>query len=224
MNKVRHLAIIMDGNGRWAKSKGKNRSFGHKQGLKNLDKIIKVLIKNNIKYLTLYTFSYDNWKRPKKEIKNIFLLLENYLKKNFDNLKKKNIKVNFIGEKDKLPQSIKKLITIYNNNKFNKSKLEINVAFNYSSKKEILNAIKFLCNEKKKINEVNFIKSLYTHNFPDPDLLIRTGGRKRLSDFLLWQISYTELYFIDKLWPEFNENDLVKVLKNFKLIKRNYGK
>ena len=129
MNKVRHLAIIMDGNGRWAKSKGKNRSFGHKQGLKNLDKIIKVLIKNNIKYLTLYTFSYDNWKRPKKEIKNIFLLLENYLKKNFDDLKKKNIKVNFIGEKDKLPQSIKKLITIYNNNKFNKLKLEINVAF-----------------------------------------------------------------------------------------------
>ena len=224
MNKVRHLAIIMDGNGRWAKSKGRTRSFGHKQGLKNLDKIIRVLIKNNIKYLTLYTFSYDNWKRPKKEITNIFILLENYLKKNFNDLKKKNINVSFVGENNKLPQSIRKLIKIYNNNKFNKSKLRINVAFNYSSKKEIMNAIRLLCREKKKINEVNFVKSLYTRNFPDPDLLIRTGGRKRLSDFLLWQISYTELYFIDKLWPEFNENDLVKVLKNFKLIKRNYGK
>ena len=224
MNKVRHLAIIMDGNGRWAKSKGRTRSFGHKQGLKNLDKIIRVLIKNNIKYLTLYTFSYDNWKRPKKEITNIFILLENYLKKNFNDLKKKNINVSFIGENNKLPQSIRKLIKIYNNNKFNKSKLRINVAFNYSSKKEIMNAIRLLFREKKKINEVNFVKSLYTRNFPDPDLLIRTGGRKRLSDFLLWQISYTELYFIDKLWPEFNENDLVKVLKNFKLIKRNYGK
>jgi len=224
MNKVRHLAIIMDGNGRWAKSKGRTRSFGHKQGLKNLDKIIRVLIKNNIKYLTLYTFSYDNWKRPKKEITNIFILLENYLKKNFNDLKKKNINVSFVGENNKLPQSIRKLIKIYNNNKFNKSKLRINVAFNYSSKKEIMNAIRLLFREKKKINEVNFVKSLYTRNFPDPDLLIRTGGRKRLSDFLLWQISYTELYFIDKLWPEFNENDLVKVLKNFKLIKRNYGK
>ncbi|MAW01723.1 MAG: di-trans,poly-cis-decaprenylcistransferase [Candidatus Pelagibacter sp.] len=224
MNKVRHLAIIMDGNGRWAKSKGRTRSFGHKQGLKNLDKIIRVLIKNNIKYLTLYTFSYDNWKRPKKEITNIFILLENYLKKNFNDLKKKNINVSFIGENNKLPQSIRKLIKLYNNNKFNKSKLRINVAFNYSSKKEIMNAIRLLFREKKKINEVNFVKSLYTRNFPDPDLLIRTGGRKRLSDFLLWQISYTELYFIDKLWPEFNENDLVKVLKNFKLIKRNYGK
>ena len=224
MNKVRHLAIIMDGNGRWAKSKGRTRSFGHKQGLKNLDKIIRVLIKNNIKYLTLYTFSYDNWKRPKNEITNIFILLENYLKKNFNDLKKKNINVSFIGENNKLPQSIKKLIKIYNNNKFNKSKLRINVAFNYSSKKEIMNAIRLLFREKKKINEVNFVKSLYTRNFPDPDLLIRTGGRKRLSDFLLWQISYTELYFIDKLWPEFNENDLVKVLKNFRLIKRNYGK
>ena len=224
MNKVRHLAIIMDGNGRWAKSKGRTRSFGHKQGLKNLDKIIRVLIKNNIKYLTLYTFSYDNWKRPKKEITNIFILLENYLKKNFNDLKKKNINVSFIGENNKLPQSIRKLIKIYNNNKFNKSKLRINVAFNYSSKKEIMNAIRLLFREKKKINEVNFVKSLYTRNFPDPDLLIRTGGRKRLSDFLLWQISYTELYFIDKLWPEFNENDLVKILKNFKFIKRNYGK
>ena len=224
MNKIRHLAIIMDGNGRWAKAKNKNRSYGHSKGLENLKNIIKKIVNLKIKYLTLYTFSYDNWKRSTVEIKYIFSLLENYLNKNYLELKKKRISVKFIGEQSRLPLNIKKLINLYNNRDENRPKLHINIAFNYSSKKELLNAFKLIKKKKLSINEKTINKTLYTKFFPDPDVLIRTGGHKRLSDFLLWQISYTEIFFVKKLWPDFNSKDLSNILGNFKVIKRNYGK
>ena len=224
MNKIRHLAIIMDGNGRWAKAKNKSRSYGHSKGLENLKNIIKKIVNLKIKYLTLYTFSYDNWKRSAVEIKYIFSLLENYLNKNYLELKKKRISVKFIGEQSRLPLNIKKLINLYNNRDVNRPKLHINIAFNYSSKKELIKAFKFIKKKKLSINEKTVNKTLYTKLFPDPDLLIRTGGHKRLSDFLLWQISYTEIFFVKKLWPDFNSKDLSDILSNFKVIKRNYGK
>ena len=224
MNKIRHLAIIMDGNGRWAKAKNKNRSYGHSKGLENLKNIIKKIVNLKIRYLTLYTFSFDNWKRSTVEIKYIFSLLDNYLNKNYLELKKKNISVKFIGEQSRLPLNIKKLINLYNNKNEKRPKLRINIAFNYSSKKELINAFKFIKKKKLSINEKTVNKTLYTKLFPDPDLLIRTGGHKRLSDFLLWQISYTEIFFVKKLWPDFNSKDLSDILSNFKVIKRNYGK
>ncbi len=224
MNKIRHLAIIMDGNGRWAKLKNKNRSYGHSRGLENLKSIIKKIINLKVKYLTLYTFSYDNWKRSTNEIKYIFSLLDNYLNKNYFELKKKRINVKFIGEKNRLPINIKKLINLYNSRQEKRSKLNINIAFNYSSKKELLRAIKLIKKKKLSISENNINNNLYTRLFPNPDLLIRTGGHKRLSDFLLWQISYTEIFFVRKLWPDFNSKDLSNIINNFKVIKRNYGK
>ena len=224
MNKIRHLAIIMDGNGRWAKTRNKSRSYGHSKGLENLKNIIKKIVNLKIRYLTLYTFSYDNWKRSTVEIKYIFSLLDNYLNKNYLELKKKNISVKFIGEQSRLPLNIKKLINLYNNRNLKRPKLHINIAFNYSSKKELINAFKFIKKKKLSINEKTVNKTLYTKLFPDPDLLIRTGGHKRLSDFLLWQLSYTEIFFVKKLWPDFNSKDLSDILSNFKIIKRNYGK
>jgi len=224
MNKIRHLAIIMDGNGRWAKAKKKKRSYGHSKGLENLKTIIKKIISLKIQYLTLYTFSYDNWKRSKIEIKYIFSLLHNYLNKNYLELEKKKISIKFIGEKNRLPLKIKKLINFYNNKHQKKSKLHINIAFNYSSKRELLSSIKLIKKKRLNINEKNIDKHLYTNFFPNPDLLIRTGGHKRLSDFLLWQMSYTEIFFIKKLWPEFNSKDLTNIVNNFKVVKRNYGK
>ena len=160
----------------------------------------------------------------KVEIKYIFSLLDNYLNKNYLELKKKKISVKFIGEQNRLPLKIKKLINIYNNRNEKRPKLHINIAFNYSSKKELLNAFKCIKKKKLNINEKTVNKTLYTKLFPDPDLLIRTGGHKRLSDFLLWQISYTEIFFVKKLWPDFNSKDLSNILRNFKVIKRNYGK
>ena len=224
MNKIRHLAIIMDGNGRWAKAKNKNRSYGHSKGLENLKNIIKKIVNLKIKYLTLYTFSYDNWKRSTVEIKYIFSLLDNYLNKNYLELKKKKISVKFIGEQSRLPLNIKKLINLYNNRNEKRPKLHINIAFNYSSKKELINAFKFIKKKKLNINEKTVNKTLYTKLFPDPDLLIRTGGHKRLSDFLLWQISYTEIFLLKNYGQNFNSKDLSNILSNFKVIKRNYGK
>ena len=196
MNKIRHLAIIMDGNGRWARAKNKKTALMVIQkGLENLKNIIKKIVNLKIRYLTLYTFSFDNWKRSTVEIKYIFSLLDNYLNKNYLELKKKKISVKFIGEQNRLPLKIKKLINIYNNRNEKRPKLHINIAFNYSSKKELLNAFKCIKNKKLNINEKTVNKTLYTKLFPDPDLLIRTGGHKRLSDFLLWQnILYRDFF------------------------------
>ena len=222
MNPLKHVAIIMDGNGRWGLKHKKSRNAGHKAGLETVEKIIKETIKNKISFLTLYAFSTENWKRPRKEINFIFNLLETFLIKKLNNLYKKNIKLKIIGNKS---FSRKLNILLKNSEKktFNNTRLQINLALNYGSKLEILNAFRKLKKNNDKINETNLSKYLQTKNIPDPDILIRTGNTKRLSNFLLWQISYTEIFFEKKLWPDFNEIDYNKIIKKFKKIKRNFG-
>ena len=222
MNSVKHVAIIMDGNGRWGIKHKKSRNLGHKEGLKTVEKIIKASIKNKIKYLTLYAFSTENWKRPKKEINFLFNLLENFLLSKISELYKQNIKLKIIGKK-----SFSKKINILLNKSEKKTsrnkKLQINLALNYGSKSEIVHSFNIINKNKKKINEKNISKHLFTQNIPDPDLLIRTGNTQRLSNFLLWQLAYSEIFFEKKLWPDFNENDYNGVLKKYKKIKRNFG-
>ena len=224
MNQLNHVAIIMDGNGRWGLKKGKSRNFGHLKGLNTVETVIKASIKNKISFLTLYTFSTENWQRPKNEINFLFDLIRKSLKKNLKKILKQGIKVNIIGKREGLPNDIKKTIKLIEN-KTNKSKtITLNLALNYGSKEEILNACKKLIIQgEKSINYKNFEKMLYTKNMPDPDILIRTGGTKRLSNFLLWQLAYTEIFFLDKLWPDFNENDFNKIINKFYNIKRNFG-
>ena len=223
MRSVKHVAIIMDGNGRWGIKHKNSRNAGHRAGLNSVEKIINEAIKADIKYLTLYTFSTENWKRPKNEIIFLFNLLENFLINKIDNLIKKNIKLNFIGETKKLPINLKKLIK--NTEKITSKNLsiQINVALNYGSKNEIINSVKKINKKKLTINEKNINNNLFTKNLPNPDILIRTGNTKRLSNFMLWQIAYTEIFFEKKLWPDFNANDFKKILNRFKLIKRNFG-
>ena len=222
MNPINHVAIIMDGNGRWGLKNLKSRNAGHKEGLTTIEKIIKETIKYKIKFLTLYVFSTENWKRPKKEITYLLSLLEIFLKDKIENLNKQNIKLNIIGVKN-FSKKLNLLLNISEKKKSKNTKLQLNLALNYGSKFELLNAFKKLKKTNKKINEKNLKKYLQTNNVPDPEILIRTGNTKRLSNFLLWQIAYTEIFFEKKLWPEFNEKDYVKIIKNFKKIKRNFG-
>ena len=222
MNPVNHVAIIMDGNGRWGVKNRKSRNAGHKEGLKTVETIIKASIKQNIKFLTLFAFSTENWKRPKKEIKYLFSLLENFLKNKIDELHNQNIKLKFIGNKN-FSIKLKKLLNSAEKKTYNNKILQINLALNYGSKDELLIALKNMQKEKVKVSEKNFIKYLQTKDIPDPDLLIRTGNTNRLSNFLLWQLAYSEIFFEKKLWPEFKERDFNKILKKFKSIKRNFG-
>ena len=223
MNPVKHVAIIMDGNGRWGIKKKKSRNFGHEQGLKNIENIIKFTIKKKIPYLTLYAFSTENWKRPKYEIAYLFNLLHNFLKKNINNIHKQNIKLIFTGSKKKFTPVLKNIIKKSVIKTAKNNKLFINVALNYGSKSEIISSVKEVIKKKKTINKKNIEKNLFTAGMPDPDILIRTGGQKRLSNFLLWQLAYSELFFIDKLWPDFNSKDYSKILNKFINIKRNFG-
>ena len=217
MNKLNHVAIIMDGNGRWGLKKKKSRNLGHKAGLTTIEK--------KIPFLTLYTFSTENWKRPENEINFLFNLIRKSLKKKLKQIIKQGIKINIIGRKQGLPNDIKKTINIIQKKTINNKTITLNLALNYGAKDEILNALKMLVNKsKKKINHKNFEKNLYTYGMPDPEILIRTGGTKRLSNFMLWQIAYTEIFFIDKLWPDFNERDFNDIIYNFNKIKRNFGK
>ena len=222
MNPLNHVAIIMDGNGRWGLKYQNSRNAGHRAGLNTVEKIIKETIKNKIKYLTLYAFSTENWKRPKGEINFLFNLLENFLINRVEELHKKNIKLKIIGEKS-FSSKLNKLLTNSEKKTSKNNKLQINLALNYGSKLELINAFKILNNKKDKINEKNLTKYLQTSSIPDPDLLIRTGNTKRLSNFLLWQLAYSEIFFIEKLWPEFNEKDYNMIIKKFKKIKRNFG-
>ena len=223
MNPIKHVAIIMDGNGRWGiKHKG-SRNLGHRAGLNTVEVVIEKCIKEEIKYLTLYTFSKENWKRPKKEINFLFDLLKNFLNKKIDYLIKKKIKLKFIGELNKLPKTLKKLLKNSENKTSQNSIIQVNVALNYGSKSELINSVKRITKNKIKITEENINKNLFTNNQPNPDILIRTGNTQRLSNFMLWQIAYTEIFFEKKLWPDFNAKDLNKILTKFKLIKRNYG-
>ena len=222
MNPLRHVAIIMDGNGRWGLKHKKSRNAGHKAGLETVEKIIKETIKNKISFLTLYAFSTENWKRPKKEINYLFNLLEVFLKKRLNELHKQNIKLKIIGSK-KFTNRLNKLLNLSEKKTEKNNKLQINLALNYGSKIEIIGAFKQMVKKKILFNEHNVSKYLFTNNIPDPDILIRTGNTKRLSNFLLWQIAYTEIFFVKKLWPDFNEKDFNKIVKKFRVIKRNFG-
>ena len=222
MNHLNHVAIIMDGNGRWGLKYKNSRNAGHKAGLNTVEKVIKESIKKNIKYLTLFAFSTENWKRPKKEINYLFNLLEAFLKNKINELNKQNIKLKIIGTKNFSPGLNKLLVSSETKTK-NNDKLQINLALNYGSKSELLNAFQRLQKNKKKINEKNLKKYLQTRDIPDPDILIRTGNTKRLSNFLLWQVAYSEIFFEKKLWPDFSEKDYNRIIKKFKSIKRNFG-
>ena len=223
MNRLNHVAIIMDGNGRWGLKHKKSRNAGHKAGLKTVEKIIKITIKNKIKYLTLYAFSTENWKRPKKEINFLFNLLENYLTERIDDLHKQNIRLKIIGEKI-FSSKLNKLLKLSEKKTLNNKKLQINLALNYGSKTELINAFKKLQKNKVKISEFNINKYLLTSHIPDPDILIRTGNTQRLSNFLLWQLAYAEIFFEKKLWPDFNEKDFGKILNKYQKIRRNFGR
>ena len=220
MNKLNHVAFIMDGNGRWGRKRRKGRNFGHLKGVETVKSIVKSSINLNIPIVTFYVFSSENWKRPKKEINFLFKLIKNYFSLEIKNIINQGIKINIFGDLKKLNSdvkiSIKKSVNLTKKNK----KIIVNLAINYGSKNEIFNALK---KSKKKLTIKNFEKNLYTKNLPNPDILIRTGGHKRLSNFMLWQLAYAELFFLDKLWPDFNKNDLIKVIKSYKSSKRNFG-
>ena len=221
-----HIAIIMDGNGRWGLKKYNDRNKGHYYGLLNINKVIEHCIKIKIKYLTLYTFSTENWNRPKKEIDYLFFLFKYFYKKNFNKLNKNNIKIKFIGDLKNIPKDLKIIIKKIEDKTKNNDAITVIFAFNYGAKSELVNAFKNIIKNKTKVNEINeelINNYLYTNNIPDPDVLIRTGGEKRLSNFLLWQLSYAELFFINKNWPDFNFVDLKKVIKTFGVTKRKFG-
>ena len=222
MNPLNHVAIIMDGNGRWGLKYKNSRKAGHKAGLNTVKKIIKETIKHKIQYLTLYAFSTENWRRPKKEINYLFKLLENFLSDRIDDLNKQNIRLKVLGVKN-FSKKLNNLLVLSEKKTSKNNKLQINLALNYGSKSELVHSFNQINKNKKKINEKNISKHLFTQNIPDPDFLIRTGNTHRLSNFLLWQLAYSEIFFEKKLWPDFNEKDYTKVLVKFKKIKRNYG-
>ena len=223
MNPINHVAIIMDGNGRWGLKNKNSRNAGHKAGLKTVEKIITESLRQKIKYLTLYTFSTENWKRPKREIQFLFQLLESFLENKIKILEKNKIKLKIIGEKKAFSKKIKYLLNKTESKTSKNNVMQINLALNYGSKSELINAVKKMIKKKSKISEDNIKNNLYTSNIPDPELLIRTGNTKRLSNFLLWQIAYTEIFFEKKLWPDFTEYDFKKILINFRKLKRNFG-
>jgi undecaprenyl diphosphate synthase len=223
MNPLNHVAIIMDGNGRWGLKHKKSRNEGHKEGLNTVEKIIKESIKLKINYLTLYVFSTENWNRPKKEVNYLFSLLESFLIDRIEDFNKQNIKLKIIGVKN-FSKNLNKLLNSAERKTFYNKTLQINLALNYGSKFEIINAIKKMNKNNDRINEENFSKYLQTQNIPDPEILIRTGNTKRLSNFLLWQLAYAEIFFEKKLWPDFTEKDYNKIIRKFKRVKRNFGK
>jgi len=225
MNSLDHVAIIMDGNGRWGLKKKKSRNYGHLKGIKAVETVIKSSLVRKIQYLTLYTFSTENWRRPDKEVNFLFDLIRKSLKKKIKKIINQGIRVNIIGERKRLTKDIIKIVKLIENKTKKNKKITLNLALNYGSKQEIVDACRNLISKKqKKINVRNFEKELYTRDIPDPEILIRTGGTKRLSNFLLWQLAYTEIFFVDKLWPDFNESDFNNIIKKFFGIKRNFGR
>ena len=222
MNPLNHVAIIMDGNGRWGIKNKNSRNAGHKAGLKTVELIIKNSIDHKIKFLTLYAFSTENWKRPKKEINYLFSLLENFLKNKLINFDKYNIKLKVKGKK-KFTKNLNSLLKKAEIKTKNNKKIQVNLALNYGAKTEIINSVNKLNKKNLKITEKNISSQLYTKNIPDPELLIRTGETKKLSNFLLWQLSYSEIFFEKKLWPDFTTNDFNKIIRQYKYLKRNFG-
>ena len=220
MNKLNHIAFIMDGNGRWGKKRNKDRNYGHLKGVEIVKKIVAKSIKLKIPVISFYVFSSENWKRPKNEISYLFTLIKNYFLNEMDRVKSQGIKLNIIGNLNKLPKDIRKILYKSINSTKNNKTITVNLAINYGSKNEIIMALK---KTKKNISIKNIEKNLYTKDIPDPDILIRTGGHQRLSNFMLWQLAYSELFFVSKLWPDFNPNDLEKVIKKYRKRKRNFG-
>ena len=223
MNPIKHVAIIMDGNGRWGIKNKKSRNLGHRAGLITVEKIIKQTVKKKIKYLTLYAFSTENWKRPKTEINFLFNLLEEFLLKKTKDLIKQNIKLKIIGDKKPFSKKLSNVLLNSENLTKKNKVLQLNLALNYGSKIELVNSMKRMLKKKIAITEANINNNLYTNGIPDPDLLIRTGDTKRLSNFLLWQTAYSELFFLKKLWPDFSTKDYNKILLKFVKTKRNFG-
>ena len=221
MNPIKHMAIIMDGNGRWGLKHKNSRNLGHREGLKTVEMVIKYCIKKKIKFLTLYAFSTENWKRPLKERNYLFRLLEIYLLEKLEKLNNEKIKIKILGEK-KFSNKLNNLLNLAEKKTIKNTKLQINLALNYGSKKEIAQTFNKL-RKKGKISENDINNNLYTKNIPDPEILIRTGNTQRLSNFLLWQAAYTEIFFEKKLWPDFKHGDLNKIMKKFSKIKRNFG-
>lgn len=230
-NLPKHLAIIMDGNGRWAKQKGFLRAFGHENGTKSVRTTVESCAKLGIENLTLYAFSTENWNRPKLEVETLMKLLISSLKKELDTLQKNNIRLNAIGNLDLLPSSAKKeLVTVIEKTK-NNSRMTLTLALSYGSREELLNAVKNISSKVKNniisqddIDESIINQHLYTHNLPDVDLVIRTSGEHRISNFLLWQIAYAEFYFTDVLWPDFKETDLYDAIISYQKRERRFGK
>ncbi len=224
MNKLNHIAFIMDGNGRWGRNKNKSRNFGHLKGVETVEKIVKESLKLKIPMITFYVFSTENWRRPKTEIRFLFNLISSYFKKEIKNVVKNGIKINILGRTSSFSLPLKSVLRNTVKKTIKNKKLIVNLALNYGSKNEIKNAFIKLQKSRSRITEAKISKNLYTGKMPDPDILVRTGGQRRLSNFMLWQLAYSELYFLDKLWPDFNSNDLRKIIKNFRSIKRNFGK
>ena len=223
MMRPKHVAIIMDGNGRWGLKKNKTRNYGHIQGINTVEKIIQASLKKKLKFLTLFTFSKENWKRPRREINFLFKLLENYIDKELKKLNDQKIKIKILGDLDKIPLNLKKKLKKVETLTKKNSDLQINVALNYGSRQEIVLTLKKLHKKNSFINEKTINQNLFTKNIPDPDILIRTGNTNRLSNFLLWQLQYSEIFFEKKLWPDFNQKDFYKILEKYNKIKRNFG-
>lgn len=226
MSIPKHVAIIMDGNGRWAQKKGLPRRKGHKEGVNTLKKIVKAAGEIGINYLTVYAFSTENWKRPDKEVNFLLNLFENTIKNELDELKEKNVHINVIGRKKTLPSNLVKQIEYLENETAKESDLILNIAFNYGGRAEIVDTAKKILKEKievEDIDEKKFSSYLYFSNIPDVELLIRTGGEKRLSNFLLWESAYAELYFADIFWPDFSKENLEEAVDEFNQRNRRFG-
>ncbi len=224
MNKLNHVAFIMDGNGRWGMGKKKSRNFGHLKGVQTVEKIVKASLKFKIPIITFYVFSTENWKRPKTEIKFLFSLISSYFKKEIANVSKNGIKINILGKLTSLPVTTRKILSSTVKKTKKNKKLVVNLALNYGSKNEIMESVFKIVKKRTAITEKEISKNLFTGALPDPDILVRTGGQNRLSNFMLWQLAYSELYFLKKLWPDFNESDLKKIINDYKKTKRNFGR
>ena len=219
-----HVAVIMDGNGRWAKKRALPRIFGHKQGVKTVRNIVKAASKLGIKVLTLYAFSTENWKRPKSEVKALFAMLVKFIKKDFQEFSEAGVRLRILGDLSKFPKDVKDaVLKVLKETKDNKG-LELNIALNYGAREEILRAFSEMSKKGiKKPTEKDLSSFLYTAGQPDPDLLIRTSGEYRISNFLLWQIAYSEIYITNKLWPDFTAKDLEKAIKEYQTRERRFG-
>lgn len=223
----KHIAIIMDGNARWAKSKNLPIQIGHKNGADNLQKICESCIDLGVEFLTVYAFSSENWNRPKEEVEYLMRLLEEYLDKETKPLNEKGIRISISGNIDKISDNLRKKINDVEEITKNNQKLKLNVAFSYGARQEIVDAVKKIVAENNPIESIDeklISEKLYRPEMPDPDLLIRTAGDHRISNFLLWQIAYCELYFTEKFWPDFGKDDLLEAIKNFNQRERRYGK